>query len=308
MIGLEGNFEVKIMEINGVLIDDTFAEAFPIKMARVQITAVTERWAQEAAREATGFGTSVIGCPAEAGIECFVDGRETVDGRPGVNILICNMGLKNLENSLLMRLGQCVLTAPTAAAYSGMDDAETQFDTGRKLSFFGDGYQKSEERFGRKIWKIPLMSGDFIIENSFGAVEGIAGGNFLIQGQNQMSALTAAEVAIDSIRKVEGAITPFPGGVVSSGSKVGSKYKGLKASTNSAFCASLREDGVCVLAEDVSCVFEIVINGVDREAIESAMRAGIHAACQVPGVLRITAANYEGKLGIHRFHLHHVLE
>ncbi|HON34827.1 MAG TPA: formylmethanofuran--tetrahydromethanopterin N-formyltransferase [Methanothrix sp.] len=296
------------MEINSVLIDDTFAEAFPIKMARVQITAVTERWAQEAAREATGFGTSVIGCPAEAGIECFVDGRETVDGRPGVNILICNMGLKNLENSLLMRLGQCVLTAPTAAAYSGMDDAETQFDTGRKLSFFGDGYQKSEERFGRKIWKIPLMSGDFIIENSFGAVEGIAGGNFLIQGQNQMSALTAAEVAIDSIRKVEGAITPFPGGVVSSGSKVGSKYKGLKASTNSAFCASLREDGVCVLAEDVSCVFEIVINGVDREAIESAMRAGIHAACQVPGVLRITAANYEGKLGIHRFHLHHVLE
>jgi len=296
------------MEINGVQIDDTFAEAFPIKMARVQITAVTERWAQEAAREATGFGTSVIGCPAEAGIECFVDGRETVDGRPGVNILICNMGLKNLENSLLMRLGQCVLTAPTAAAYSGMDDAETQFDTGRKLSFFGDGYQKSEERFGRKIWKIPLMSGDFIIENSFGAVEGIAGGNFLIQGQNQMSALTAAEVAIDSIRKVEGAITPFPGGVVSSGSKVGSKYKGLKASTNSAFCASLREDGVCVLAEDVSCVFEIVINGVDREAIESAMRAGIHAACQVPGVLRITAANYEGKLGIHRFHLHHVLE
>lgn len=308
MIGLEGNFEVKIMEINGVQIDDTFAEAFPIKMARVQITAVTERWAQEAAREATGFGTSVIGCPAEAGIECFVDGRETVDGRPGVNILICNMGLKNLENSLLMRLGQCVLTAPTAAAYSGMDDAETQFDTGRKLSFFGDGYQKSEERFGRKIWKIPLMSGDFIIENSFGAVEGIAGGNFLIQGQNQMSALTAAEVAIDSIRKVEGAITPFPGGVVSSGSKVGSKYKGLKASTNSAFCASLREDGVCVLAEDVSCVFEIVINGVDREAIESAMRAGIHAACQVPGVLQITAANYEGKLGIHRFHLHHVLE
>jgi len=296
------------MEINSVLIYDTFAEAFPIKMARVQITAVTERWAQEAAREATGFGTSVIGCPAEAGIECFVDGRETVDGRPGVNILICNMGLKNLENSLLMRLGQCVLTAPTAAAYSGMDDAETQFDTGRKLSFFGDGYQKSEERFGRKIWKIPLMSGDFIIENSFGAVEGIAGGNFLIQGQNQMSALTAAEVAIDSIRKVEGAITPFPGGVVSSGSKVGSKYKGLKASTNSAFCASLREDGVCVLAEDVSCVFEIVINGVDREAIESAMRAGIHAACQVPGVLRITAANYEGKLGIHRFHLHHVLE
>ena len=296
------------MEINGVQIDDTFAEAFPIKMARVQITAVTERWALVAAREATGFGTSVIGCPAEAGIECLVDGRETVDGRPGVNILLCNMGFKNLENSLLMRLGQCVLTAPTAAAFSGMHDAEKQFDTGKKLSFFGDGYQKTEEMFGRNIWKIPLMSGDFIIENSFGAVEGIAGGNFLILGQNQMSGLMAAEAAIDSIHKVKGTITPFPGGIVSSGSKVGSKYKFLKASTNSAFCTSLREDGVCVLAEDVSCVFEIVINGVDREAIENAMRAGIHAACQVPGILKITAANYEGKLGIHHFPLHSVLE
>jgi len=296
------------MEINGVTIEDTFAEGFPIKVARVTITAVTEHWAMVAAQEATGFGTSVIGCPAEAGIECIVAGEETPDGRPGVNILICNMSYKNLENSLLFRVGQCVLTAPTAAAFSGMQEAEKQFDTGKKESWYGDGFQKQVDLFGRKVWKIPLMSGDFIIENSFGAVEGIAGGNFLIQGQNQMSALTAAEVAIDSIRKVEGAITPFPGGVVSSGSKVGSKYKGLKASTNSAFCASLREDGVCVLAEDVSCVFEIVINGVDREAIESAMRAGIHAACQVPGVLRITAANYEGKLGIHRFHLHHVLE
>ena len=296
------------MEINGVQIDDTFAEAFPIKMARVQITAVTERWATEAAREATGFGTSVIGCSAEAGIECFADGSETVDGRPGVNILICNMGYKNLENSLLTRLGQCVLTAPTAAAYSGMHDSQMQFDTGKKLSFFGDGYQKAGEMFGRSIWKIPLMSGDFIIEQSFGAIEGIAGGNFLILGQNQMSALTAAEAAIDAILKVKGAMTPFPGGVVSSGSKVGSKYKFLKASTNSAFCTSLREDGVCTLAEDVSCVFEIVINGVDRESIERAMRAGIHAACHVPGILKISAANYEGKLGIHHFHLHHVLQ
>ena len=296
------------MDINGVQIDDTFAEAFPIKMARVQITAATERWALEAAREATGFGTSVIGCSAEAGIECVVSGEETPDGRPGANIMICNMGYKNLESSLLSRLGQCVLTAPTTAAWSGMPDAEKQFDTGKKLSFFGDGYQKQAEMYGRNVWKIPLMSGDFVIEQSFGAVDGIAGGNFLILGQNQMAALTAAEVAVNAISKLKGTITPFPGGVVSSGSKVGSKYKFLKASTNAAFCTSLREDGVCTLAEDVSAVYEIVINGVSKEAIQTAMKAGINAACRVPGILKITAANYEGKLGIHQFPLHVVLE
>lgn len=296
------------MEINGVQIDDTFAEGFPIKAARVQITAVTERWALEAAREATGFGTSVIGCPAEAGIECIVDGSETPDGRPGVNILICNMGYKNLENSLLWRIGQCVLTAPTAAAFSGMPEAEKKFDTGKKLSFFGDGYQKQTELYGRNVWKIPLMSGEFVIEQDFGAVDGVAGGNFLILGQNQMAALTAAEAAVSAIGKLKGSITPFPGGVVSSGSKVGSKYKFLKASTNTAFCTSLREDGVCTLTEDVSAVYEIVINGVNQEAVQVAMKAGINAACRVPGVLRITAANYEGKLGTHQFPLHVILE
>ncbi len=296
------------MEINGVQIEDTFAEGFPIKMARVVVTAVTERWALEAAREATGFGTSVIGCSSEAGIECIVGGDETPDGRPGVNILICNMGYKNLENSLLSRIGQCILTAPTAAAFSGMPDAEKQFDTGKKLSFFGDGYQKQAEACGRSIWKIPLMSGDFIVEQNFGAIDGIAGGNFLILAQNQAAGLMAAEAAVNAIGKIKGTITPFPGGVVASGSKVGSRYKFLKASTNTAFCTSLREDGVCTLAEDVSAVFEIVINGVSREAISAAMKAGINAACRVPGVLKISAANYEGKLGTHQFPLHVVLE
>jgi formylmethanofuran--tetrahydromethanopterin N-formyltransferase len=296
------------MEINGVEIEDTFAEGFPIKMARVVVTAVTERWALEAAREATGFGTSVIGCSAEAGIECIVGGEETPDGRPGVNILICNMGYKNLENSLLFRLGQCVLTAPTTAAFSGMPDAEKQFDTGKKLSFFGDGYQKQVELFGRSVWKIPLMSGDFIVEQNFGAVDAIAGGNFLILAQNQAAGLLAAEAAVNAIGKIKGTITPFPGGIVASGSKVGSKYKFLKASTNTAFCTSLREDGVCTLAEEVSAVFEIVINGVSKEAISAAMKAGINAACHVPGVLKISAANYEGKLGTHQFPLRVVLE
>ena len=295
------------MKINGVEIDDTFAEAFPIKISRVLVTAITERWAVSAAREATGFGTSVIGCPAEAGIECVVPGSETPDGRPGAYIQICNMGYKNLEGSILYRIGQCILTAPTTAAFNGLPDAEKQFDTGKKLSFFGDGYQSQVDYLGKKFWKVPVMSGDFMVEESMGAVDGIAGGNFYILGQNQAAALTAAEVAVDAISKLKGTITPFPGGVVASGSKVGSKYKFLKASTNAVFCPSLRSDGVCLLPEDVTSSYEIVINGLSQEAIEEAMRRGIKAACSVPGVLKITAANFGGKLGPYQFNLHKVL-
>jgi formylmethanofuran--tetrahydromethanopterin N-formyltransferase len=296
------------MEINGVLIDDTFAEAFPIKIGRVLITAINERWALAAAREATGFGTSVIGCPAEAGIEYIASAGETPDGRPGAYIQICNMGFKSLENSLLWRIGQCVLTAPTTAVFNGLPEAEKQFNTGKQQSFFGDGYQKQIDYLGRKFWKIPLMSGEFMIEENIGGADGIAGGNFYILADNQAAALTAAEVAVDEIGRIKGTITPFPGGVVASGSKVGSKYKFLKASTNLAYCPSLRADGICALPEVVKAGYEIVINGLNRDAIEQSMRAGIRAACTVPGVVKITAANFGGKLGPHQFHLQKILE
>ncbi len=296
------------MEINGVQIEDTYAEGFPIKVARVLITAISQRWAMEAAREATGFGTSVIMCPAEAGIECTVPADETPDGRPGVYIQICNMGYSKLEGSLLARMGQCVLTAPTTAIFNGLPEAEKQFDTGFKLGFFGDGYQCDIDYCGRKACRIPLMEGDFMAEHTIGAVDGIAGGNFYIEAQNQAASLTAAEVAVDEIRRQRGTITPFPGGVVASGSKVGSeKYKFMKATSNLNFCPSLREDGTCTLPVGVTSVYEIVINGIDRASIENSMRAGIKAACTVPGILRISAGNFGGKLGPHHFHLHELL-
>ena len=296
------------MEINGVQIDDTFAEAFPIRVGRVLVTAITERWALEAAREATGFGTSVIGCPAEAGIERVVSASETPDGRPGVYIQICNGGFKSLENSLLYRIGQCILTAPTTRVFNGLPEAEKQFDTGKKLSFFGDGFQKQVDYLGKKFWKIPIMSGEFLVEENVGAVDGIAGGNFYILADNQAAALTAAEVAVDEIKKLPGTITPFPGGIVASGSKVGSRYKFLKASTNAVYCPSLREDGTCALPLEIKSGYEIVINGISKEAIAQSMKAGIAAACTVPGVVKITAANFGGKLGPHQFNLQEIMK
>ena len=297
------------MELNGVEIEDTYAEAFPIKVARVLITAATKHWANVAAQEATGFGTSVIMCPAEAGIEKFVSGDETPDGRPGVYIQICTFGYKSLEQQVLERVGQCILTAPTTAVFNGLPDAEKQFDTGFKLKFFADGTETETEIAGRKMHRIPMMEGDFLVENSIGAVDGVAGGNFFMLADSQMSGLTAAEVAVEAIQQLEGSITPFPGGIVSSGSKPGAnKYKFLKATANEKFCPSIKDqiEGTEIPA-DVNAVYEIVINGVDVDAVGKATAAGIRAAVTIPGVKSITAGNYGGTLGPHKFNLHDLL-
>jgi len=298
------------MELNGIEIEDTYAEAFPIKIARVLITGATKHWALVAATEATGFGTSVIACPAEAGIEKVVGGDQTPDGRPGVYIQICTFGYKGLEEQLMNRLGQCVLTAPTAHMYNGLPDAEKQFDTGFKLKFFGDGMESEVEVGGRKAFSIPMMEGDFICEHSIGAVEGVAGGNFFMLADNQMAALAAAEVAVDAVGGVEGVITPFPGGIVASGSKTGANnYSFMHATSNEKFSPSIKGkvEGSNVPA-DVNGIYELVINGLNEKVISEAMLAGIKAAVQIPGVKKISAGNFGGKLGPFKFKLHDIVK
>jgi formylmethanofuran--tetrahydromethanopterin N-formyltransferase len=302
---LGSSSEGYLMELNGIEIEDTFAEAFPIKIARVLITGATKKWALVAAQEATGFGTSVIHCPAEGGIEKVVGGDETPDGRPGVYIQICAFGYKNLEAQLMARLGDCVLPAPTAHMYNGLPDAEKQIDTGNKLHWFGDGMETLEEIGGRKVYRIPMMEGDFITELNIGAVEGIAGGNFFILAENQMAALVAAEAAVDAIALVDGVITPFPGGIVASGSKTGANnYKFLKATSNEKFSPSIKNkvEGSNVPA-DVNGIYEIVINGLNDKVISQAMLAGIKAAVKIPGVKKISAGNFGGTLGPYKFYL-----
>ncbi|MFA5613884.1 MAG: formylmethanofuran--tetrahydromethanopterin N-formyltransferase [Methanoculleus sp.] len=298
------------MELNGVTIDDTYAEAFPTWVARPVITAVTEEWAYKAAVEAVGFATSTIGCPAEAGIDCFVSPDETPDGRPGYAILIC-ASKKKLKEQVVERLAECILTAPTTAVFDGLADvvAEVQEKLPVKLHFFGDGYEEKREVGGRTVWAIPIMEGEYIGEEEFGAIKGVAGGNFFIMGENQMAALVAAQAAVDAISGVPGVITPFPGGIVASGSKVGSKkYKFMDASTNEAYCPTLKdkvEDSK--VPDGVKAIYEIVIDGVDEDAVKTAMAEGIRAATKVPGVKFISAGNFGGSLGPFKFELKDVL-
>jgi formylmethanofuran--tetrahydromethanopterin N-formyltransferase len=298
-----------VQTLNSVPIDDTFAEAFPMTAARVVVTADTPGWARTAARSATGYAASVIGCDAEAGVERELSPGDTPDGRPGISLLFFAFSRDALQKAVVNRVAQCVLTCATTACFNGLDgEPGKTIRVGGSLRFFGDGWQISKLLDGKRYWRVPTMDGEFLCEDVFGTVKGVAGGNFLILGDTQANALVAAEAAVAAIRDVPGVILPFPGGVVRSGSKVGSKYKGLRASTNDAYCPTLRGSVKSALPEGVNAVYEIVIDGLDLTAVEAATREGMTAASRCPGVKRITAGNYGGKLGPHHIHLHKLLD
>ena len=302
------------MQINGIQIDDTFAEAFNMRATRVIITALNLKWAYHAANAMTGFATSVIGCGVEAGIERELSADETPDGRPGVSVLLFAMGSKVLMQQLETRMGQCILTCPSAAAFAGIE-SEDNINLGAHLRYFGDGFQTSKlitdsNGKAKRYWRIPVMDGEFLVQESTGMVRAIGGGNFLILATSQEAALNAAETAIEAMKQVPNVIMPFPGGVVRSGSKVGSKYKTMFASTNDAFCPTLKGLTNTELSDDIESVLEIVIDGLTFEDIAKAMKVGIEAICALgikSGVKRISAGNYGGKLGPHHFKLHQIL-
>ena len=290
--------------INGVEIEDTFAEAFKMWGTRVIITAKNRKWAWEAATKMTGFATSVIGCKCEAGIEGDVE--DTLDGRPGVSVLFFTPSKDDLSKRLMERIGQTVMTCPTTACFNGLV-APDKISIGGQLRYFGDGYQGSKLINGRRFWRIPVMEGEFLIEAKLGMQRSVGGGNFLVLGENPDVTLEATERAVEAMKQVRGMILPFPGGIVRSGSKTRSKYKFLIASTNDAFCPTLRGVVESELPEGVNSVLEIVIDGLTVEAVEEATRVGIRAAC-IPGIRRITAGNYGGTLGQFKIDLHRVLE
>jgi len=298
------------VKLAGVAIDDTFAEAFGMRATRLVITAETVDWARIAATSMTGFATSVIGCGVEAGIERELAPADTPDGRPGVAVLLFAVSRDALAKAVRDRVGQCVLTCTGTACYAGLA-GDAQVPLGRALRYFGDGYQSAKRIGERRYWRIPVMDGEFVCEDFAGVQRAVGGGNFLMLGRSRASVLAAAERAVAAMRHVPEVIMPFPGGLVRSGSKVGSRYKFLPASTNDPFCPTLKGAVETALEPDVASVLEIVIDGLTEAAVGAAMAAGIRAACADAaqnGLTRITAGNYGGKLGPFHFHLHELLQ
>jgi formylmethanofuran--tetrahydromethanopterin N-formyltransferase len=295
---------------NGCLIEDTFAEMFPMWAGRILITADNEKWALTAAKTATGFASSIIMSPAEAGIEGTISSKDTPDGRIGALIQIYHRTRRDLKSQMILRVGQCIMTCPTTAAFDALPQAKRRLKVGRSLRLFGDGFQKKDVIGGRKVWRIPVMEGEFMVEDNFGAANAIAGGMLLILAESREAGLQAAENSVSVInQKATGVILPFPGGICRSGSKVGSmKYK-LGASTNHLFCPKLKKTMPdSKVPESVNAVYEIVINGLNIDAVKRSMVEGIKAAVKVPGVVKISSANYGGKLGPYKVYLKDALE
>ncbi|NIP87290.1 MAG: formylmethanofuran--tetrahydromethanopterin N-formyltransferase [Planctomycetales bacterium] len=294
------------MEIHGTQIVDTFAEAFGMRFARLLVTAHDDYWLDAALREFTGYGSSVIACDAEVGLERRLTAEETPDGRPGASLLVFGFSRENLAQALPQRTGQCLMTCPTTAVYDGLPEAEERIGLGKHLRFFGDGFQKSKLLFGRRYWRIPVMDGEFLVEDRVGVAKGVAGGNIVVQGSSLEATLAAVRRATEAVGEMASVMTPFPGGVARSGSKVGSVYKPLKASTADAFCPTLRGRVASQLHDDARYALEIVLDGTDEQAVATGMAAAIRAAAG-EGTVAISAGNYGGKLGKYHFHLHQLL-
>jgi len=305
-----GDFIVKDRESGNICtIVDTFAEMFPMWAGRILITAANEKWALIAARTAAGFASSIIMSPAEAAVETLVSPKETPDGRLGAIIQIYHSSRGDLKHQMSLRIGQCIMTCPTTAAFDALPKAKRRVKIGRSLRLFGDGFQKSGEVAGRKVWRIPVMEGEFMVENDFGIMKAVASGNMLILAKDWKAALKASEDAKEAISKnVRGVIMPFPGGLCRAGSKVGSLNYKLPASTNHQYCPTIKKlVSDSEVPDNVESVYEIVINGLNQKVVKKAMAEGIKAAIKVPGVVKITAGNYGGKLGPYRAVLKEVL-
>ena len=291
------------MLIGSTQIVDTFAEAFRLRYARLVVTAHDPHWLDAAIRAACGYGTSVIGCDAEAGLELLLPPEATPDGRPGAAIMLFGFSAEAVGRAVGNRTGQCLLTCPTTAVFDGLPDAEERIPLGGHVRFFGDGHEKTKVVDGRRLWRVPVMDGEFLVEETAGVAKGVGGGNFLVEGESLEAALAAIRRGVEAIGSLPGTITPFPGGAVRSGSKVGSRYPQLKASTNDAFCPALVGRVPTELHPEATACIEVVIDGEHEQAVATAMAAGIRAAAG-PGIPAISAGNYGGKLGKFHFRLH----
>ena len=303
------------MELNGVEIEDTFCEAFGAVFTRILVTAKNEKWANIAAQVATGYGTSTIHCDAEAGVDVVLSADKTPDKRPGVVLMFFKTKKDKMDGVLLNRVGQCILTCPTTACFDALNgslvpEKEFEIKTGYKLKFFGDKFEEMVEgQFPFEAWRIPVMDGEFLVQSTFKVGKGVAGGNFLIMAESQDAGLASAEAAVNAMEGIENVIAPFPGGVARSGSKVGSNYSFLNASTNDPLCPTLRTKiDSSLLKENENCVYEVILDGATEEAMIKAMKVGIEAAVKVDGVKRISAGNYGGKLGKFQYRLYDILK
>ena len=297
------------LEINGVPIQDDYSETFSGRLARVLVTSVNRRWALEAAMETKGLGRSATSPPCEATLEREVGPDETPDGRPGFIIQMMDRKLEQLAKCMVLRIRKGALPNPKTSVFDALPPelADESIDVeGTVIQRFGDGWEEAAEAFGRQVFRVPKMDGIFHVERRFGVVrEAVTGGMFLILADSDETALGAAEAALTAASRIPLVVVKN----AASGSKVGARsYEDMVATTNHHYCPALAGDAESALPDSVRCVYEIIVSAPRLDEVRRGMRAGIEAATSCAGVVQIHTANYGGKLGKGRIHLHGLFE
>lgn len=285
-------------------LEDTYAEAFSGIYSRVLITADDDKTLQRAAYDATATPGTVIG-RVEGGIESWIGEKETPDGRKGAILQFWydEGNLDKFEVELSYRIRQDILVKPFTRVFDASIKPEGYIDTMKQVGHCGDGYEWEEHLYGRDMIVVPIAIPDFMIERKLGYSKGIMGANFWYMCKNKEAVLDAGRKALEDIEGVEGTITPFD--ICSAASKPETNYPWIGPTTNHPYCPSLKNilDEKSLVPDGVGYIPEIVINGINRDSVEEAMRVGILAVLEVDDVLMVSAGNYKGQLGDHKIYL-----
>jgi len=297
--------------VNKAQIEDTYAEAFEGIFCRVIVTSDDEETLRKAAQDATATPSIVIG-RVEGGIEKWLSKKETPDKRKGAILQFWGgidskkpfaNSMKKFEIELSYRIRQDILVKPFTAVFDALPKAEGKMDMMERVGHCGDGYEWAENRYDRNVIIVPILVPDFIIERYLNYAHGVMGANFWIMCKTKGAVKEAGEKALQAINKIKGVITPFD--VCSAGSKPETRYPWIGPTTNHPYCPSLKRKlgKTSKVPKNVTYIPEIVINGTSLQAVKKAMKAGIKAALDVNGVVKISAGNYGGKLGDYKVYL-----
>ena len=285
-------------------LEDTYAEAFSGIYCRVLITADDKQTLMRAAFDATATPGTVIG-RVEGGIESWVDEKDTPDGRRGATLQFWydEGNIDKFDVELSYRIRQDILVKPFTRVFDASINPKGYIDTMKQVGYCGDGFQWEEHIYGRDMIVVPIAIPDFMIERKLGYSKGVMGANFWYMCQTKEAVLDAGRNALKAINEVEGTITPFD--ICSAASKPETNYPWIGPTTNHPYCPSLKSvlQEQSLVPEKVAYIPEIVINGINHDAVNEAMKKGINAVLEDDDVLMVSAGNYKGQLGDYKIHL-----
>ncbi|MBE6499138.1 MAG: formylmethanofuran--tetrahydromethanopterin N-formyltransferase [Methanobrevibacter thaueri] len=291
-------------------VEDTFFEAFQGKYVRALITGPTESIVKRAAYDSTSTPSAVIG-RVEGGVEGFLNPSQTPDNRFGaiVQYWLGGDDVEKFAFELSYRLRQDILVKPFTRIFDYSDkDSEEYIEMMDIVGHCGDGYEWAVEKYDRKMINVPIAVPDFQIEEKFKINNGTMGGNFWYLCKTQEAVLNAGEAIIDAIMDVEGATTPFD--ICSAASKPETNFPEIGPTTNHFYCPSLKEKlgDKSKVPQGVNYIPEVVINAINTESMNKAVKTGIDTALEFEDVIGISAGNFDGKLGDKNINLLDILK